>query len=754
MAILGKSKITELEVGTGQGSTSSSTGAQIVHGGLGVEENLHVGGNLSAGNIEQTLSDSSDKIPSSKAVYNNTIKSITADAEKVGANDPVEITVTDEGRNTNLHFKIPSGADGAVGKTLQLQADNPFFRVNQNGEVTEEQTINLHVIASNLTEEVKWNDPSIPAGTTDYSITIDSNTDNEQTYTVTADNLSSSVTIKAIKDGDSPYVLVPSTDNFVFSADSDGNIPSNEFTTIGSFQILYGSEEESLSDWSISSVFQPPANFGGTVTAEGQISVNKFLPASNIGYITITATKGDITVSRTLRCIKAKSGENPIILSLENDNYTFTVKGGTTPAIEDTLPQAVSGIRILEGNEEQTFSVGTGTGWVVSAVFTAVVNDSSSTDTSLFNGDIQSDGTVRVTTLSPTLQYGEIAITATNTELSQTLTSTVSIRLQKSAGFGTPTANATSLPMGQEATVSVSASGDETNKVFSFEFGIPKGDDPVFMSLNPDTIPVPCSTTGAILSSAFPLYTSVITYKGTEDVTSQWSYSANWSGTTANGSIDAQGNITITDYADIESTILTITATKIGSNPTETIEKGLLLYKARTIQGSQGNPGTPGANAEISSATASLNGDTSGGSPSITVSVNPVSGETNSYTFDFIFNNLLQKLYDSISTATNGAITPNAVRTALSQIGFSRAEYKQTIQANATLSTYVVPNYTAGQEIDVYYNGLYMPEGTSDEGGRYTINSSGTITFNTPLGGVESSQQLVVIARTLSSGGN
>ena len=647
MAILGKSRITELEVGTGQGSTSSSTGAQIVHGGLGVEENLHVGGNLSAGNIEQTLSDNSDKIPSSKAVYDNTIKSITADAEKVGANDPVEITVTDEGRNTNLHFKIPSGADGAVGKTLQLQADNPFFRVNQSGEVTEEQTINLHVIASNLTEEVKWNDPSIPDGTTDYSITINSNTGNERTYTVTADNLSSSVTIKAIKDGG-----------------------------------------------------------------------------------------------------------NPIILSLENDNYTFTVKGGTTPAIEGTLPQAVSGIRILEGNEEQTFSVGTGTGWVVSAVFTAVVNNSSSINTSLFNGDIQPDGTVRVTTLSPTLQYGEIAITATNTKLNQTLTSTVSIRLQKSAGFGTPTANATTLPMGQEATVSVSASGNETNKVFSFEFGIPKGNDPVFMSLNPDTIPVPCSTTGAILSSAFPLHTSVITYKGTEDVTSQWSYSVNWSGTTANGSIDAQGNITITDYADIESTILTITATKKGSNPTETIKKGLLLYKARTIQGNPGTPGTPGANAKISSATASLNGDTSKGNPSVTVSVNPVSGETNSYTFGFTFNNLLQKLYNSISTATDGAITPNAVRTALSQIESSRAEYKQTIQAKATLSTYTIPNYTAGQEIDVYYNGLHMPKGTSSEGGRYTINSSGKITFNTPLGGVESSQQLVVIARTLSNGVN
>lgn len=44
-----------------------------------------------------------------------------------------------------------------------------------------------------------------------------------------------------------------------------------------------------------------------------------------------------------------------------------------------------------------------------------------------------------------------------------------------SAGFGTPTANATTLESNQSATVSVSASGNNTNKVFAFSFGIPKG---------------------------------------------------------------------------------------------------------------------------------------------------------------------------------------------------------------------------------------------------------------------------------------
>ncbi len=44
------------------------------------------------------------------------------------------------------------------------------------------------------------------------------------------------------------------------------------------------------------------------------------------------------------------------------------------------------------------------------------------------------------------------------------------------AGFGTPTATATTLEAGQAATVKVTASGNDTGKVFSFEFGIPKGE--------------------------------------------------------------------------------------------------------------------------------------------------------------------------------------------------------------------------------------------------------------------------------------
>lgn len=45
------------------------------------------------------------------------------------------------------------------------------------------------------------------------------------------------------------------------------------------------------------------------------------------------------------------------------------------------------------------------------------------------------------------------------------------------AGFGTPSVTVETLPAGSDATASVTASGDNTAKVFSFSFGIPKGAD-------------------------------------------------------------------------------------------------------------------------------------------------------------------------------------------------------------------------------------------------------------------------------------
>ena len=44
-----------------------------------------------------------------------------------------------------------------------------------------------------------------------------------------------------------------------------------------------------------------------------------------------------------------------------------------------------------------------------------------------------------------------------------------------SAGFGTPTASATTLAEGASPTINISSSGENTSKIFDFKFGIPKG---------------------------------------------------------------------------------------------------------------------------------------------------------------------------------------------------------------------------------------------------------------------------------------
>lgn len=45
----------------------------------------------------------------------------------------------------------------------------------------------------------------------------------------------------------------------------------------------------------------------------------------------------------------------------------------------------------------------------------------------------------------------------------------------EAAGFGTPTASAIALTSGEQPTAIVSASGENTAKVFDFQFGIPAG---------------------------------------------------------------------------------------------------------------------------------------------------------------------------------------------------------------------------------------------------------------------------------------
>ena len=122
--------------------------------------------------------------------------------------------------------------------------------------------------------------------------------------------------------------------------------------------------------------------------------------------------------------------------------------------------------------------------------------------------------------------------------------STIFLTSKIAAGFGTPTASVSTLSAGSNATVSVSSSGTNTEKVFSFDFGIPKGD-------KGDQGPQGNMITGASMSG------NQIVFTLTDPVTSS-SSTITASGeippiTVNNVSADSSGNIAITGY-DIPAT--------------------------------------------------------------------------------------------------------------------------------------------------------------------------------------------------------
>lgn len=91
----------------------------------------------------------------------------------------------------------------------------------------------------------------------------------------------------------------------------------------------------------------------------------------------------------------------------------------------------------------------------------------------------------------------------------------------ESAGFGTPTASIESLDVNAQPTVSVSASGNNTAKVFDFKFGIPKPSTTTDSVLdNTSTNPVQNKVIANILSPS-SVYNPLVIGKGASADTSQ-----------------------------------------------------------------------------------------------------------------------------------------------------------------------------------------------------------------------------------------
>ena len=633
MAILGKSKITELEV-------------------LG---NTTIDGNLEAGNIEDTLTNDASKIPSSKAVYDSTIKTASATAEKIGSEESPSVTVTTEDRNSNFHFKIPSGDDG---KTLLLLADVPYFKVDNDGNPLANQTVNLTVQKSNTLGAVTWTDNqgfNVPADTLSYQLTTESITGKlPATFTITADGLTSSLTIGTLETGEAPYLLDINPSTVSILADYEGTVKDGQLGVVGTAKVFLGNTD-------VSAQFTFSAVFGNGITGQidsisGQITLESL--SAEYGDITVTATKGEDTFTKTLRVVKVKDGDP--------------------------------------------------------------------------------------------------------------------------AGFGTPTAEATLLAPATQPTVDVSVSGENTEKVISFEFGIPRS-APIFGMLTSESVNIACDTNGVpFIGSGTAIGTNTIissfrVFNENTNISSSFTYSIGDGGSSAtiNGYgivIEPDGDIIINSASGV--TEINTAGPVHATNGQITIDKTLWLVKIN--QGASGIPGQDGTSIVDAIATV----DANVGTPSVNVELQ---GTSEQKTISFVFSNLKGEkgdkgdpgqdgispsltqateinlgavyLYAGIGNNTNGPVD-QATFTDLYNYAHGIESKGKVVKKHGwyvfdtTIETWSLDTVTGGSTyssvsantpaIEIFYNGLVLVEGLE-----YSV-SNGLVTFTNALG-TGSNQTLSVI---------
>lgn len=626
MAILGKSKITELTV----------------------TNDLEVLGNLSAGNVEDSLTNNSAKIPSSKAVYESTIQNAEATVEKIAGNLDPEVTVSTENRVSTFHFKIPSGSDG---KNLTLSANTLYFKIDNDGIPVAGQTCTLLVQSSGITtSSITWTNTqgfSISAGTTSYELTSASVTGKlPVSFTVSAEGLTSTITINPLESGEAPYLLDISPSTIALSADSAGTVKSSQYGTIATAKVFCGNEDVSSEFTYTVSNSSITSSIGSTT---GAITVTSL--TTDYGTVTVTASKGGISLSKQLRVVRVKDGANG-----------------------------------------------------------------------------------------------------------------------SSAGFGTPTASATLLSPTAQPTVNVSATGNNTAKVFDFDFGIPRS-APIFGYLTCNSINIACDSNGVPITGSGSLIgtnTTVSSFKvlsDNVDVTSSYTFTIGSGGstsTTVGGFsliVNSSGNIIINSASGTTNSNVQIPVTaKSGSI---TLTQTLWLIKIN--QGSTGTPGEDGADgSNIANVTASVSNTV--GTPSVTVSY---TGANNAKTLNLAFSNLkgaqgdtgpMPTLASSTGTSTTSAMTQKATTDAINSVDSKVTSLTSTVNGltlkklsmyytfTSALTSWNMSSQRTGgtayssvpsdAQVIVFYNGLELVPDLE-----YTRNGA-TITLVNSLGGVGASQTL------------
>lgn len=144
------------------------------------------------------------------------------------------------------------------------------------------------------------------------------------------------------------------------------------------------------------------------------------------------------------------------------------------------------------------------------------------------------------------------------------------------AGFGTPIASATGLPVGSTPTASVTASGSDTSKVFAFSFGIPAGSDSWNIEVN-------YFTSSTMVLKAFK---NNVAYSGTI-----FAYLTYGDGTTSTRTSNpmmltaSSGTITITssEFSDIATVLADATKTNFYFEFQETYS-GSIFYTVNYVR--------------------------------------------------------------------------------------------------------------------------------------------------------------------------
>ena len=201
------------------------------------------------------------------------------------------------------------------------------------------------------------------------------------------------------------------------------------------------------------------------------------------------------------------------------------------------------------------------------------------------------------------------------------------------AGFGTPTATATTLPYGEEATVTVTSDGPDTAKVFNFKFGIPQG-APGSGGGGGGTVSV---TVGETTTGEPGTEASVVNSGDDQNVVLEFTIPRGEAG--QDGAAGADGQ----DGAPGQAATITVGNVTTGDPGTNVIinnsgtENAAILDFTipRGVPGANGQDGQPGAAAGFGEPTATV--DDTSGTPSVIVTS---SGPDTAKIFNFQFSGL------------------------------------------------------------------------------------------------------------------